>query len=63
MALRVIKQEDIVRMQATKPENTSLAAAYFKQRPMHNSTHIAASKIAASSTNKPIFFISVSSCE
>lgn len=54
MALRVIKQEDIVRMQATKPENTSLAAAYFKQRPMHNSTHIAASKIKKETGNIPV---------
>lgn len=54
MALRLIKQEDIVRMQATKPENTSLAAAYFKQRPMHNSTHIAASKIKKETGNIPV---------
>ena len=54
MALRVIKQEDIVRMQATKPENTSLAAAYFKQRPMHNSTHIAANKIKKETGNIPV---------
>lgn len=54
MALRKILQSDIVRMQATKPENTSLAAAYFKQRPMHNSTHIAASKIKKESGNIPV---------
>lgn len=54
MAIRKILQADIVRMQATKPENTSLAAAYFKQRPMHNSTHIAASKIKKETGNIPV---------
>ena len=53
MALRKILQADIVRMQATKPENTSLAAAYFKNRPMHNSTHISASRIKAETGNIP----------
>ncbi len=54
MAIRKILQADIVRMQATKPENTSLAAAYFKQRPMHNSTHISASKIKKETGNIPV---------
>lgn len=54
MAIRKILQADIIRMQATKPENTSLAAAYFKQRPMHNSTHIAASKIKKETGNIPV---------
>ncbi len=54
MALRKIVQADIVRMQATKPENTSLAAAYFKNRPMHNSTHISASRIKAETGNIPV---------
>lgn len=54
MALRKILQADIVRMQATKPENTSLAASYFKNRPMHNSTHISASRIKAETGNIPV---------
>lgn len=54
MPLRRILQQDIVRMQATKPENTSLAAAYFKSRPMHNSTQIAASKIKRETGNIPV---------
>lgn len=54
MAIRKILQADIIRMQAAKPENTSLAAAYFKQRPMHNSTHIAASKIKKETGNIPV---------
>lgn len=54
MPIRKILQADIVRMQAAKPENTSLAAAYFKQRPMHNSTHIAASRIKAETGNIPV---------
>ncbi|WP_147613857.1 major capsid protein [Treponema pectinovorum] len=54
MPIRRILQADIVRMTATKPENTSLAAAYFKQRPMHNSTHIAASKIKKEIGNIPV---------
>ena len=54
MAIRKILQADIIRMQAAKPENTSLAAAYFKQRPMHNSTRIAASRIKAETGNIPV---------
>lgn len=54
MAIKKILQADIVRMQATKPENTSLAAAYFKQRPMLNSTHIAAAKIKKETGNIPV---------
>ena len=40
-----IKSEDIERVLAAKPENTSNARAYFKQTKLKNSTHISAAEL------------------
>ena len=40
-----IKNEDIERVMAAKPENTSNARAYFKQTKLKNSTHISAAEL------------------
>ncbi|MBR5965361.1 MAG: hypothetical protein IK015_04535 [Treponema sp.] len=50
----IIKSEDIERVVAAQPENTSNARAYFKQTKLKNSTHIAASEIKREYGNVPV---------
>lgn len=54
MPFKIITQKDIVRVVAQKPDNTSLAAAYFKSRPMHPSTMISATQIKKEIGNIPV---------
>ena len=49
-----IKSEDIERVLAAKPDNTSNARAYFKQTKLKNSTHIAAAELKREYGNVPV---------
>ena len=49
-----IKSEDIERVLAAKPENTSNARAYFKQTKLKNSTHISAAELKKEYGNVPV---------
>lgn len=49
-----IKSEDIERVIAAKPENTSNARSYFKQTKLKNSTHISASELKREYGNVPV---------
>lgn len=49
-----IKSEDIERVMAAKPENTSNARAYFKQTKLKNSTHISAAELKKEYGNVPV---------
>lgn len=50
----IIKPQDTQRIVGQAVENTSLAAAYFKNRPLHNSTHISASDVKKEYGNVPV---------
>jgi len=50
----IIKPQDVERVVGQKSENSSLASAYFKNRPLHNSTHISASEIKREYGNVPV---------
>lgn len=49
-----IKSEDIERVLAAKPENTSNARAYFKQTKLKNSTHISVAELKKEYGNVPV---------
>ena len=49
-----IKSEDIERVIAAKPDNTSNARGYFKQAKLKNSTHISAAELKREYGNVPV---------
>lgn len=50
----IIRAEDIERVIAAKPENTSNGRAYFKQTKLKNSTHISAAELKKEYGNVPV---------
>ena len=50
----IIKPQDTQRVVGQAVENTSLAAGYFKNRPLHNSTHISSADVMREYGNVPV---------